>query len=964
MAKFDDENYERKRLEALFKLDILDTDPEMQFDKIAKQAATYCDCPIALITLIDENRQWHKSKIGIDEKEIPRNLSVCQYTIRTEEILEIEDLTKDTRFKDNSLVQENPGLRFYAGIPLITEEGYALGALCVLDYKPRKLSRDQVDKLKTLAELVSCHLDLRKFHFEKDHILQSLLNREHSHSKVLETMAEGMVLHDAKGKIVDFNPAALKILGVSKNQILGLDSMDPRWKSIHLDGRPYPGEEHPVMVTLRTGEPVRNAKMGIDDGQNDIRWININSTPFQAETGQCVVVTFQDITSEVFNNHKLESFVRGLDTYAIIAETDPKGKIVSVNDNFCKISGYEKEELLGQDHRILNSGYHSKEFFVGLWQTIKSGKVWRGEIRNQRKDGTIYWVDTTISPITNKAGKIKSFLSFRYDITVRKKAEKSLKGMVAELETSLKFTQSIQDNVPHGLISIGPNGIVNGYNKKAEEMFGYRSEEVVGKKPPSIWHDISEIFDKARELSEEYQEAVKPGMGVFIRKLKDQKIDSSEWTFIKKDGTRFPGRVTATAIKNKEGSLIGYIGVCEDITKEKEYENQKVIAEHQARLASIGEMAAGVGHEINNPLAIIKGYINTLRIKSEKGALDDQGLDTYLGKIDIAANRIGKIVKGLRTFSRSESDQIHPINPIDAIEESFNMIEEIYQHQGVQVSIDNNVENPDLQILGDRNRFQQIIVNLISNAKDAIQDQKEKLIKIRTEENSEYFVLEIEDNGKGIPDSIKKRIFDPFFTTKGINKGTGIGLALVHNFVTEMKGELDLVSEVGKGTRFKISFPKHIVEEKVQAPVEVKTHFHLKYDQLEAKAIIVDDEPEIRNLLRESLSKFGIDSALCENGEEALKLFMKYPGQYSLILSDINMPKMNGFELAKNLRAQEGVEQPKIVFTTGGVSVDFEDPKNDINSIIDGYFYKPYSDSDIYRVLKSALNSKKAPRAS
>ena len=298
---------ENERLEALLSYNVLDTFSEKEFDDITTLAAYICQVPIVSISLIDDKRLWFKSIIGLDISEIPREVSFCQYSIMGDELLEVPNTLENEIFKDNPFVMGVSNIRFYAGVPLTTPDGFNIGTLCMFDKTPKNLTNEQKKSLSTLAQNVMTLLELRK----KNHSLQSEV--EKLSKKDLET------------------------------------------------------------ITL-----------------------------------------------------ELNSYKLALDETSSVVITDEKGFINFVNDKTCNISRYSREELLGQNINILNSGFHSKDFFANLWKTINAGSVWRNEVKNKAKNGRFYWVDTTIVPFLCEQGQHVRFIAIKRDITKQKQEENKI----------------------------------------------------------------------------------------------------------------------------------------------------------------------------------------------------------------------------------------------------------------------------------------------------------------------------------------------------------------------------------------------------------------------------------------------------------------------------------------------------------------------------------------------------------
>ncbi|MDC1175301.1 PAS domain S-box protein [Bacteriovoracaceae bacterium] len=391
---------------------------------------------------------------------------------------------------------------------------------------------------------------------------------------IFEGLQEGLVVQNSKGHIIKFNQAALAILGLTEEQLLGRDSMDPRWKSIKQDGTPFPGEEHPAMVALKTKQKVTKITMGVIDPNRGLRWIKINSTPITKDNELYAVTTFRDFTDELILTNEYRSYQEGVNATAIMAKTDLSGTITYINDLFCEVSGYSRDELIGKNHRIINSNFHSKEFFKDMWQTISSGRIWRGEIRNKTKNGSFYWVDTIITPHIGVDGKISEFIAFRYEITKQKEDEEDLQNAYQELK-------ELQDNAAYAIIKGDHQGTILSFNNKAEEMLGYSAEELVGKETPGIFHDIDEVIKRSEEFSKKFNEKIEPGYDTFVCHSRKGLDNTFEWNYVHKSGRKFPVLLSITAIKNDKGELTSFMGIAQDISESKEL---KLMLEEKAEI--------------------------------------------------------------------------------------------------------------------------------------------------------------------------------------------------------------------------------------------------------------------------------------------------------------------------------------------------------------------------------------------
>ena len=718
----------------------------------------------------------------------------------------------------------------------------------------------------------------------------ALVKERRSLKSMNDALAEGVYVHDVSGIIQRVNPSACELLGYNESELVGQSAHDLFHR--HSDGVSGPKKECPFFQQIQSGRPYDGEEYFLAKS-GALLIVEVASRPiFISDSVVGSVTAFHDITERKATEAALrrsEELGRKLSmaveqSPASVVITDTQGTIEYVNSKVLEISGYNREEVIGQNPRIFKSGLMKPKVYQDLWQKILSGLEWRGDLQNKRKDGTLYWETTSISPIRNPEGEITHFVAIKEDVTDRMRME-------AQLRESEMIQRTLMESLPVGLVIIDhKTRVIESVNPYAAAMFGAARETITGNR----------CHDYLCPANVNSCPITDPG----------KTVDNSDRVMICSDGSAIPvlKTVKVISIKGRNKLLECFVDIrerkkAEDALRDANRKLKSAIDQAQA-LAREAEGASraksdflsNMSHEIRTPMNAVLGMI-FLALQTELNGLQRD----YLVKAERSAKSLLGILNEILDLSKVEAGKLElervNFDLHEVLDNLITVISARLQNKKVEFVVGAAPGVPSL-LAGDPLRLGQILINLTGNAAK-FTENGEIRVTVRMEkqlpEKQVSLRFDVLDTGMGIDPAQLEDLFNPFTqadasTTRQYG-GTGLGLSISRRLIHLMGGDIRVESTLGKGSLFSFdaTFGLAQCEDQIlQLPEATR----------QKRVLVVDDRDSAREVLMGYLRKLGMTPDEAESGVQALSMLREASGHspYDLIFLDWKMEGIDGIE--------------------------------------------------------------------
>jgi PAS domain S-box-containing protein len=773
-------------------------------------------------------------------------------------------------------------------------------------------------------------------HNERDPSAEFPPGGSHAHALqfILDNMRDGVTVIDKNGHFVMRNVAAENIAGISAEYRSPGDWARELGACLPDGTTPFPADQLPTMRALH-GESVEAAELFVrHPGAPEGKWLSVTARPFTDEKGNAAgaIAIYRDVTRRKHVEHALRASEKRYrllfeENLAGILRTTLEGRVLECNEAFAKMLGYaSSQELAAINAQAFYLRPLDRAQLIGRLQEEKS--VTQQEVCFRRKDGGPVWILTNMNLVESddEPGTF-TIIGTTFDITDRKQSREELR------ESQTRFAAFMR-HLPGVAFMKNRRGQYVFYNEAALGLFHVEPSAFLGKTDHEVWP--SEYADRFVSNDTVVFRTKKPVEAV---EAVPHKQAVHYWLIYK-----FP-----ILDENEEVQFIGGVGI--DITERRELEDQ---LRQSQKMEAVGRLAGGVAHDFNNLLTVISGYGDMIM----RGLPAQDPLHSCIEEVLKASSRATSLTNQLLAFSRRQVIQpkILDLNILVA-----NMDRMLRRVIGEHIELE-TLLSPGLgNVKADAGQLEQVIMNLSVNARDAMPEGGKLCIRTTNVDiprssrlhadvrPGSYVRLTVADTGKGMDAEIMIHLFEPFYTSKATGKGTGLGLSTVYGIVKQSSGEIVVESEPGSGATFHIYLPR--------ATGATDASLASRPEQVVRSGtetiLLVEDEPGVRQLVREMLNRLGYTILEAGGGAEALRIFAQHQGAIDLLLTDVIMPQMSGRDLAQRLRTVQPAL--KVLYISG-----YTDDMLAHHGVLEPNVYllpKPFAPDELAKKLREVLDA-------
>ncbi len=771
----------------------------------------------------------------------------------------------------------------------------------------------------------------RVIRHSREHLehLAELRRRDEWHRAILEYLSDSVLVFNAEARVTYASPAAVPLIGWTPEELVGQDG----FALLHPEDTAY-AQEWFAACLAQPGVPIHAAyRVRHKDGEyRPLEVIAVNRLDERSILG--VVATFRDATER----HRVQASSRRMVAILeaasdLVGSADTEGRLTYLNRAGRSMLGLPDEtDITELTIRDCHPAWASELIIREALPAAERDGIWRGETELLGRSGREIPVSQVIVAHRAHDGTVEYYSTIARDISDRRATERALELRAHELREARDTLQTLIDSAPLAIFTLDTRGNVLTWNKTAEQIFGWREDEVVGRFIPFV---SDEHLPEFREL--------------LARASAGETLTDVELVRHCKDGSKIDITVYATPMRAPDGQVQSILGLVADNRYRRSLEAQLRTAQ---KMEAVGQLAGGIAHDFNNLLTAILAPADFLlhTLPADHEAVRD------LRDIRDAARRAADLTKQLLAFSRRQVLEPRSISLGDVVTGMESMLRRLI---GEHIEL-HTIPADDLgTVRADPGQLEQVLVNLVVNARDAMPDGGKLTIETANVELDEsyaaehypvtpgsYVMLAVTDTGEGMTADTKSHLWEPFFTTKPTGRGTGLGLATVFGIVKQSGGYIWVYSEPGQGSTFKIYLPR------IDAPAEslaVVSKGALPHGS--QTLLVVEDDDMVRAVTRRALTAHGYTVLAASNGPEALLLAGTHGYKMDMLLTDVIMPGMSGRELAERLRQVR--PDLKVLFISG-----YTDDTIVRHGVLEGgvpFLQKPFTPDQLLRKVQGVI---------